>query len=506
MKTAKKLFSLLLVAVLLFSAVPFQASAATEPEWKAIYWKADRNTKAAADGSIVNGKVVSPAAGPAEAGYTFLGWTLDGTNVIDLSTYEFKTGVMKEAKNDDGTVAFMYVDLIAKYSLDHVHTLGAPVTVDATCTTDGSITKECTAAGCTATPYKEVETIGKLGHSFNTYTADALGEYETATCDRENCNATDTRKKAYSVKFVDDKLGTTEYVTLYKNSSVSGLPERTGDSAVGFKGWFSADNQQLIPGSTWAGNYLEYKAVYEETIHTTQSKVKVYYRIYSNGKPVDNAKYLNYDIELPNNTASLLNAVNANSTGIYNTLVAKGLTSDLYQLDPAYYVYNTSNGAEQALAGNTTVNNSTAVLIKLNAKEVMQSTVIVYVHDKVEATAKYSYTMNEYTIGSTVYLSQVQSLLKSKGTNVNVTEMYSKADWNRKVNGYKNSGVNLMQVEGNLLEIHVLNANFRPGTSTSSKSASNPATGDMIEVTAAVMFLAAAAVVTLTQLRKRKVI
>ena len=136
----------------------------------------------------------------------------------------------------------------------------------------------------------------------------------------------------------------------------------------------------------------------------------------------------------------------------------------------------------------------------------MQSTVIVYVHDKVEATAKYSYTMNEYTIGSTVYLSQVQSLLKSKGTNVNVTEMYSKADWNRKVNGYKNSGVNLLQVEGNLLEIHVLNANFRPGTSSSSKPASNPATGDMIEVTAAVMFLAAAAVVTLTQLRKRKMI
>ena len=511
MKTAKKIFSLVLVAVLMLSAIPFQASA-TENDWYGIFWDEGGLTRIGSDVKIEAGKLASIPTPPTKAGKEFAGWTIGG-RIVDLSAFSFGAGNMTKKMNGE-EVAFQYCDIIAKYNDVCQHTnMKTPVRVEATCTADGSITTECATEGCN---YKTVETLGKLGHTYGAWETVTEATHDHAGKDKQVCSACgdiqyrDVDQLTYTVTFYDinGNVETTKQWIRYQ--TVPTLP--TPDEVLNkdFMGWYTAPTggTKLEPGSEWSGSCTAYYARYEDSVHDGQSKINVYFRLYSEGVAQGQARKLtSFQVADYTSLASALNGKKAE----FANLLAGYVDLSMYEITDGYYVYDPSTGKEAAMDSNAKVNGDNSVLIKLVANKSARATVMVFVHSKVEAAAAYTYTMAGYTTNDTVFETDVENLLKSKGKNYTVNGMFSDNMWERKLAGYTTDPVSALSIEDDglngVLKIHVLAPNFSAGTSKPADK-TNPATGDtaMIEITAAVMLLSAAAVVTLTQLRKRKMI
>ena len=111
-----------------------------------------------------------------------------------------------------------------------------------------------------------------------------------------------------------------------------------------------------------------------------------------------------------------------------------------------------------------------------------------------------------YTAGNTVTSAAVQNFLKAQtGKTYTISGLYDQDRWEQLANGQKPTAAGGLDVPASgTLKIHVILSNFSSGTS--SKPASNPSTGDPIMATAGIMVLAAAALVSILELRKRKMI
>lgn len=526
MKTAKKLFSLLLVAVLMLSAIPFQASA-DEIVSKAIFYSKDSAEKLC-EVILTDGKVTSVPAAPAVEGYTFRGWKIGSagsTVVTDLASQNLNPYLTDKLDADGETVLFKYVYITATYNQDHVHTMSEPVTVPADCENDGSITKTCTDPNCPVLNYKEVETITKLGHDFGAWFEETAAQVgvagvEKRECQREGCDYFETRNTdplpappapTYLVEFYDidgNKIAERNW-EMYKTITNADLPLAPEVLNKDFMGWFTSptSNIELEAGDRFDNYYNKFYARYEDSTHDGQSRINVYFRLYSEGVAQGQARKLT-SFQATDYT-NLEDALDARM-GQFSDMLEGVVDMNMYQVADGYYVYNPSTGEQTSLSSSAKVNGDTSIIIRLDANRSARATVMVFVHKKVDAAAAYTYTMSGYTVNDTVFESDVETLLKSKGSNYTINGMYSDLMWERKNDGYTTNPVDTLSIEDDgengVLKIHVLAEKFAPTGTTTSKPASNPTTGDAIMATAGIMALSGAAFVTLTQLRKRKMI
>lgn len=508
MKTAKKIFSLLLVAVLMLSAIPFQASAATEPDW---YVQFMDGSTYLSEVKLVDGKIPASYTIPSstDPAKKYVAWNVAGNETNDIGNKIFSASEMTEY-TEGGVVKFKYVNAYAVSESVHVHNFVAGTPVAPTCTKEGYTMYTCS---CAATEKRDI--ISANDHRWSDWEVETAATHDQAGKEVRECTVCGLDEErplnqlTFTVTFyVDGSVYTTQQWLRYE--TVPTLPTPDEILNKDFMGWYTAPTggTKLEPGSEWSGSCTTYYARYEDSVHDGQSKINVYFRLYSEGVAQGQARKLT-SFQVADYT-SLASALNGKKAEFANQLA--GLVDlNMYEIADGYYVYNPSTGKETAMASDAKVNGDNSVLIKLVANKSARATVMVFVHSKVEAAATYTYTMAGYTTSDTVFKADVENLLKSKGKNYTINGMFSDNMWERKMAGYTTDPVSALSIEDDglngVLKIHVLAPKFSAGTSKPADK-TNPATGDtaMIEVTAAVMLLSAAAVVTLTQLRKKKMI
>ena len=517
MKTAKKIFSLLLVAVLMLSALPFQAFATGETKTNEYYINFYNGSEMTSVKGTVNGTsvtIVPPANPTPAAGKKFDGWQVNGSI---RSNWTFTTSEINIFADETDTVKKYALRAEAVFSDKHEHVFDNPIEVKApTCTEGGYTVMGCSSTiGGACSEKKQVSPTSATGHNWGAWEVETAATHDQAGMEVRKCGACGEKDRrplnqlTFTVTFyVDGSVYTTQQWLRY--ATVPTLPTPDEILNKDFMGWYTAPTggTKLEPGSEWSGSCTTYYARYEDSVHDGQSKINVYFRLYSEGVAQGQARKLT-SFQVADYT-SLASALNGKKAEFANQLA--GLVDlNMYEIADGYYVYNPSTGKETAMASDAKVNGDNSVLIKLVANKSARATVMVFVHSKVEAAATYTYTMAGYTTSDTVFKADVENLLKSKGKNYTINGMFSDNMWERKMAGYTTDPVSALSIEDDglngVLKIHVLAPKFSAGTSKAADK-TNPATGDtaMIEVTAAVMLLSAAAVVTLTQLRKKKMI
>ena len=507
MKTAKKIFSLLLVAVLMLSAIPFQALAdeVTPPVHKVSFFSDGWKGFVEVDAATYKLKGAAPSV--TKEGHEFLGWSIGGQLYTDIANQGIAAAAFADSNGEKVAQA-----VAAWKAVEPEHTCSfVPGTVVApTCKAGGY-----TEYTCTCGAKENRDHTDKLDHSWSAWAVETAATHDQAGMEVRKCGACGEEERrplnqlTFTVTFyVDGSVYTTQQWLRYE--TVPTLPTPAEILNKDFMGWYTAPTggTKLEPGSEWSGSCTTYYARYEDSVHDGQSKINVYFRLYSEGVAQGQARKLT-SFQVADYT-SLASALNGKKADFANQLA--GLVDlNMYEIADGYYVYNPSTGKETAMASDAKVNGDNSVLIKLVANKSARATVMVFVHSKVEAAATYTYTMAGYTTSDTVFKADVENLLKSKGKNYTINGMFSDNMWERKMAGYTTDPVSALSIEDDglngVLKIHVLAPKFSAGTSKAADK-TNPATGDtaMIEVTAAVMLLSAAAVVTLTQLRKKKMI
>lgn len=551
MKTAKKLFSLLLVAVLLMSAIPFQADATSNQKYVINFFpnEADDNHQQVELTNLTLTADMIPA--PVSAGTEFSRWAVGsrtgGTFVMPAN------GVRTFVDTDFGiSEGIKYINVYAVFAHTHkfedsdtaakqdptclvggyktqVCSCNAtqPVTLDAlghdfsgkihaatyvaaTCETKGSEVFKCSRCDATTSPVE----IPALGHDWGewivttTPTTDAAG-VQTRTCQTLGCGKTETApvSKEAMVVTLEETEGSSanQTVRLTKGQAVVDLPKLADLPGRRFVGWFSQKNYggvELVAGETYDGLYTTYYARYADSVNSTASVVTVYARFYSGGIK-QSEKYLGELTVTKYDT--LLKHLTANRETLENRIFDNAIYSAKdYEVKEGFYMNvndNVVTNSTQVIEGNT------SVYIRVNAKNSAEANVLLYIHNKAGEAAIRLFDMPGYVAKNNVTTTAVQSFLKAQtGKTYTVTGMYNQDAWDQLVAGYKTDAVSTLTVpDSGTLRIHVVLSNYSSG-STSNKPASNPATGDTIMITAGVMALSAAAFVTLTQLRKRKMI
>lgn len=331
----KKLLSLVLVALMLVSAVPFQASAAGGSK--------EVKVDVFIDGVATSTKHI----------------TIDDTGVTlsaayGLSLLKSAEGRSVEKWEDntgkvvtDNTVTYTDIQSNGDYSLklylleatqptvhEHVWDAGT-VTTPATCTTTGVKTFKCTTPDCGATKTEEIPatghtygdpqittpaTCGKDGTQTKTCTACGATVNETikatgnhtwggwviqneATATAEGtmirtcsvCGATETQKYSAETKEISFQVtvngSTTTTKSVFVINKTMSLPNPSVPAGYKFKGWFSEPNgkgTQLAEGTTCTKNLANvYYAYFTEDV---KFDYNVYLNIYTDNKVDEPAK------------------------------------------------------------------------------------------------------------------------------------------------------------------------------------------------------------------------
>ena len=515
MKTAKKLFSLLLVAVLLFSAVPFQA-AATSTTYTVNFILKDIDTgnqigpttsvNPTEDGGLYKFTVPATPTDYDPAEY----WTVNLTGAHQ-STAAIQAGISEDPFKDDGAI-----NVYGYFKKTHVHNYNDGVTTkEATCTAAGEITYTCQDTTCNSTKTSATNSLGHLYGEWETVT-EANQEHagqDKATCSR--CGDIQYRTQnqlATTVIFCDNEGNANEQTRDWyqgQTITVNDIPSLNDLVGRKFDGWYTRPDglgQKLITGNWNAGKdyyATTYYAHYRESQYAQGAKVTVYASIFS-GSTLKNTVKLG-ELAFQNGDYILSTLMTNRQSYINNFFDYSGYSVADYEVaDEAFYKNNLST--EKITDGTTVANGTTSVYIKIKAKNSAAASVQLFVHTKVNSSYAL-YDLTGFVAGDQITDTYIKNFLKDKtGKSYNLTGMYDQYNWDRLCNGFTSESNTRLEVPADgKLRIHVIAPSYT-NTTTSSKPASNPATGDMIEVTAAVMLLAAAAVVTLTQLRKRKMI
>ena len=535
----KKFFSLMLVAVLLVSALPFQAFAAEHAHnWKlekevpatcttagSKTWKCQNEGCTYTDGikteeieKLGHGlESMSDAAITKEATCTTKGvksrecvrcdYVKEYEIDIDASAHKRDNGtVTTDAKcGENGTKAYKCVYCGADMGTEAVEKLGhdlndGEIVKAATCEETGKKVYSCTRTGC---DYTEEETIPVS--TIHNYVGNAC-----SVCGKAK-DLNDTAS-AHGLRFINEETDEDTIVSVrpgYVIDAPAGKKVKnmkfmywsTGRNGTGTRVY---DEQSVFGTADGQISATTFYAYYVEDKNDGLSYVDIIVRRYVNGKAQGADITLFEDIEFEDGD-SIYDWLYAKRDSEIATKLFERVSADEYQWKNRYFYNYWSD--EVMTKADLKADGSKAILIKVESLKSNAANVKLYLHKSSTSEDPFRILdMTGYTAGNYVSRSAVADLVEKYYSYKSIGNLYNEEDWEELMNGEDNNGRSKVLVEDNgYTEIHVVvtNANTK---SNSKADSSNPKTGDYITIAVGTMALAAAAVVTLAELKKRKMI
>lgn len=482
----KRFFSLMLVALLLVSALPFAAFATDtcniRMELHLDGTKIDEDILSVNCAGAPFGDADIQAWGP----YTKFAEYFNNT---DKYTY-VGGGATTDAVVEGWVTQAKFVSVVTTPACDHADAKLTLKSDTASCGENGIKTYVCE---CGETVTKDSAATGK--HA-----------YVNGAC--KYCGASDGIARS-TVVFYNNKAQ--KMITeIYTDKVAITVPTGELIANYEFRGWWSGENgsgTQLTSGHVWNAEkddttwYAWY--VYNPNKDGV-SNITITARCY-----IDNVGNSYRDVHvltqsLPDNT-NVFDWLSANKNTTILDAVYSQVDTSKYEWKNRYF-YN-YNGSEVLTSQSTFADGPKAILIKLEAKDnTTRANVQLYLHKNSTTADPFRILdMNGYTSGMNVTRDEAINLIKKYYTYKSVGNLFTESDWNALQNGENVSGRTTVHLTDNgTYKIHVVvtNANSKSGTADSS----NPKTGDYITVAVTTMVLAAAAVITLAEMKKRKMI
>ena len=231
------------------------------------------------------------------------------------------------------------------------------------------------------------------------------------------------------------------------------------------------------------------------------STLSVYVRFYVSGKQQGSTQLLyKQDFEDGDNMFSWLKNHEAKTSDAIFALDG----ADGYEWEPRYYYDYTKDEplSEQDLIAD----GNKSIVVKVYSKKATEAKVMLYIHKKATSTISDILQMPGYTAGNTVTYADVKAEIKEhySGSKMTIQGLYDEESWEQLLNDENPTAANGIKVEHNgTTEIHVI---LKNATSSSNADSSNPKTGDSIMIAATTMALAAVALVSIIELKKRQMI
>ena len=304
--------------------------------------------------------------------------------------------------------------------------------------------------------------------------------------------------------YFNNELGGKVYTRSFENGEeVEDLPAGVNVKGHKFEGWFSKKNgkgEELENGDVWYdGMPTTYYAYYVESVNDDISTLSVYVRFYVSGKQQGSTQLLyKQDFEDGDNMFSWLKNHEAKTSDAIFALDG----ADGYEWEPRYYYDYTKDEplSEQDLIAD----GNKSIVVKVYSKKATEAKVMLYIHKKATSTISDILQMPGYTAGNTVTYADVKAEIKEhySGSKMTIQGLYDEESWEQLLNDENPTAANGIKVEHNgTTEIHVI---LKNATSSSNADTSNPKTGDSIMMAATTMALAAVALVSIIELKKRQ--
>ena len=523
----KKFFSLMLVALLLVSAIPFQAFAAGDIPVTLIF--------EAVDGSETRSTYTASGLADQEymisgiATYVNSGWESHFGAGGTIKAYDVHGTSFKGSGNAsvDVTNATEIFIRIKENTCNHASTTK---TSTANCVDAGIEKVVCNDCGKTISE----KAVASGGHSYGDYvtttaaTCKATG-VETKTCSK--CGDTQTRVipkltthefdantnkcevcglQRYIVRFVSEYEA--EQVRVVYSGEAIDVPSATEVLNHEFRGWYNNSNfipagRDISDGDIWTAGVDSdvYYACYGEGDDDDVSQLFLYVRRYVDG----NGK--NYHDELLINGKefkdgdSIYDWLYENKKGTIASMVYAKYDYEDYQWnDTTFYKHS---GDEVWLTQDLKADGDKYVLIKLDSTKANTANVQLYLHSSSDAENPFRILdMDGYSKGDYINRTMVANKVKEYYSYKNIGNLFTDAQWTQLMNGENPSGSTGLTVDTNgNYKIHVVVTNASTKSSAKADS-TNPKTGDYITIAAGAMVMSAAAFITLAELKKRKMI
>ncbi len=506
MKTVmKKLLSVMLVAVMLVSAIPFQASAA-EPQGSITVSIKIGGNQVLSQHPL---EIYSfPTTGEAILKYRLTGYS--GYEVDRVWDNVNKKEISSINNQDDITI-FLKEKTVTEpeptetQPTEHTHQYVETSREAATCTKDGKIIKTCSICGDV-----QEEAIAATGHSWGEWTVSKEAT-ETEKGEEKRvcsvCKEEETRgisATGYTLYFYSDSnVSTISNVT--SGSTINDLPTPEAKAGYKFVGWYTGKNgtgEKLEEGFKWYDEMgQEFYAYYKESTDDGVSTLTVYAKYYVDGSLKDIRELYSKQFNDGANMFSWL-VKNESTT---SDAIFEYVSAEDYEWEPRYYY--TYSGNEPLEEQDLIADGNKSIVVKVYGKERTKANVLLYVHKEKTSSPTAIYEMNGYTAGDSVTRAAVTTEVKKHytGKNMTIQGLYTDTTWKQLLNGENPTPSNSITVKDNgTLRIHVLLKNATAGSGSSNADTTNPKTGDTIFVPVIFMLVSGAAIATVYAVSKKR--
>ena len=453
MKNAmKKLFSLMLVAVLLVGVLPFAASADGVPYYQVVL--SSDNTQIACEG-LEEGKSYSIAS------------FIDSGYVYDFGQHKHADGSINELGDPFQVVAGDVIVIAVK---------PAPADPCAGGHTPGA------AANCTAAQTCTV--CGETLEAAKGHTAGAAATCTTA----QTCTVCGTViVNALNHNVVNGDCTRCDYT---ENTQPTPCPTEHCALNEGHEGEHKCS----------CGKYLQKGSTHEKSCYYYEASANTYtLTVWANlvtGKTRTETIKLDVITGLPAN-AKIYNVISDNRGRLeskFPTDFKYGWSGNVYHEKAAKTVIDMNS--------HMTVEDIREVYINLYTSEKL---VVARVHTSKNYEIARTVEIRGYKIGETVTSSAVLSAVK-KNFNVSNMKMYTPSQWERVVSGKSATTIsNHVVTEGdNIIDVYITGSSISSSSSSSKADSTNPKTGDEIYMSVAVLGLSASALAVMFYLNKKR--
>ena len=367
------------------------------------------------------------------------------------------------------------------------HDYESEITTPATCTEDGVRTFTC--KNNAAHTYTEV--IPATGHKMKNHVC-------------EVCGAAEDYIDVITFYYLDSEGNETSAVRyVYEDGAHITPPAVPANPKSGFSYWAEYENgtgDRINKDETLVYNSQtpsEFHAIYNKK--SAMSELKIYAVRYVNGVRKE-AHYLYSEYFTTSNDNDMYKYLWDNDDDIFTAAVNE--IGSGYTWNEKFYNYYTD---EELTDANLKDNGDKSVYIKMNTKNSNEAQVLLYVHKSKSSTVNDILEMDGYNAGEWVKIADVKEFLKDEGYKwSSISSLYTDEEWDDLMDGESPSGSNGIEITDNgTHKIHVI---LKGASQSNNADSSNPKTGDSIMVAVTTMTLAAAALVAVVELKKRKMI